>query len=403
LDHTDLSILLVIEGEIATTQLIEQLLKACGRFGIRYRKVHLASLTFRHLDSETIPLFVRCGDPGLRPWIELLRRARHPYLYYIDDNFWELLDDSAVGQYYRDPDVRQSLEFAVSHADQVLTNSEVLATYLQRFGSRVRVLPAFFDFGLIEGCIPERTSEVRIGFAGSATRANDLELIRAVIQPVLDRIPNAVFEFCGVMPRDIQPGERIRFFGHAASYADFVRFQAERNWAIGMAPLRDHPANRAKTNNKYREYGACRIPGVYSNMPPYQCSVEAGVTGLLVDPSSEAWLSAILLLAHRPEERRRIAAHAENDVRNKYSVVSVARTWDECIRETRAVLRRRPSHLIRAYLRGFVLLELSQGVRILWLQVQDAYSRGGVRMVLSKTVQRFTLPLIKALGQRGSK
>ncbi len=403
MDHTDLSILLVIEGEIATTQLIERLLKACRRFGIRYRKIHLASLTLRDLDGGTIPLFIRCGDPGLRPWIELLHRAHHPYLYYIDDNFWELVGDSPLGRYYRDPGVRQSLEFAVSHADQVLTNSEVLATYLERFGSRPRVLPAFFDFGLIEGCIPEPTPELRIAFAGSITREDDLELIRPVIQPVLDRIPNAVFEFCGVMPRDIEPGQRIRFFGHDASYTDFIRFQAERNWAIGLAPLRDHASNRAKTDNKYREYSACGIAGIYSDMPPYRGSVEDGVTGLLVGPSSEAWLSAILLLANRPEERRQIAAQAENDVRNRYSVVSVARTWNKCIRETHAALRSRQRHSLRADLRDFVSLELSQGVRILWLQVQDAYSKGGVRMVLSKTGQRVTLPLIQALGLRGSK
>uniref|UniRef100_Q01R67 Glycosyl transferase, group 1 n=1 Tax=Solibacter usitatus (strain Ellin6076) TaxID=234267 RepID=Q01R67_SOLUE len=403
MDHADLSILLVIEGEIATTQLIEQLLKACGRFGVRYQKVHLASLTFRHLGNATIPLFVRCGDPGLRRWIEILHRAHHPYLYYIDDNFWELLDDSPVGQYYRDPDVRRSLELAVSHADQVLTNSEILASYLKRFGSRARVLPAFFDFGLIEGCIPEPTPEIRIGFAGSATRAADLELIRPIIQPVLDRIPNAVFEFCGAMPRDIEPGRRIRFFGHAASYADFLRFQAERNWAIGLAPLRDHPANRAKTNNKYREYGACGIPGVYSDIPPYRDSVEPGITGLLVDASAEAWLSAILLLASRPDERMRISTQAEHDVRNKYSVVNVSRAWEYCMRETLAKLRRCPSHLKRAYLRDLVSLELSQGLRTLWSQVRDAYSKGGVRMVLSKTGRRVRLPFIKELGQRGSR
>jgi hypothetical protein len=256
---------------------------------------------------------------------------------------------------------------------------------------------------LIEGCIPEQTSELRIGFAGSATRTDDLELIRPVIQPILDHIPNAVFEFCGAMPREIQPDERIRFFIHATSYADFIRFQAKRNWAIGLAPLRDHPANRAKTNNKYREYGACSIPGVYSDMPPYQGSVEPGVTGLLVDPSSQSWLSAILLLAHRPDERKRIAGQAELDVRNRYSVVRVASTWNDCIRETGAALPRRRSDLIRAYLSSVVLLELSRGVRSLRLQVKDAYEKGGARMVLSKTSQRFTRGLIKTLGIRGSR
>jgi glycosyltransferase involved in cell wall biosynthesis len=359
-------------------------------------------MTLRHLDGGTIPLFVRCGDPGVRPWIELLHRTHHPYLYYIDDNFWEIPDDTPIGRYYHDPGVRQSLEMAVSHADQVLTNSAVLAAYLERFGSRCRVLPAFFDFGLIEGCIKEPTPELRIGFAGSVSRVVDLELIRPVIQPVLDRIPDAVFEFCGVMPRGLEPGRRIRFFGHEESYEDFIRFHTERNWAIGLAPLHDHAANRAKTDNKYREYSACGIAGIYSDMPPYRGSVDDGVTGLLVEPSTEAWLSAIFLLANRPDQRRRIAAQAEQDVRNRYSVVSVARTWNECIRETSAGLRRRQRHSLRAYLRGSVLSEASRGVRILWLQVQDAYGKGGVRMVLSKAGQRFTGRLIKVLGLRGS-
>ena len=394
---------MVIEDETATSQLVERLLYACRPFGVRYSKVLLASLTFGLLDRRTVPLFVRCGDPGLQLWIKLLRRANHPYLYYIDDNFWELQGDSPIAQYYRDPDVRQSLEFAVSHANQVLTNSDVLASYLQRFSARLRVLPAFFDFALIEGCVREETTELRIGFASSPSRGDDLELIRPVIEPVLDRIPNAVFEFCGVMPAGVLPSPRIRFFEHTSSYADFIRFQAGRSWAIGLAPLRDHPANRAKTNNKYREYGACSIAGVYSDMPPYQGSVEPGVTGVLVEASGEAWLSAILQLALEPDQRERIARRAERDVREKYCVASVAGVGADRIRETHNELGRRPpGHLTLAYLSGFVLKRWAREIQILWLQVQDAYRKGGTWMVLSKTAQRLWLGLVKALGMRGS-
>jgi hypothetical protein len=260
----DLNLLMVIEDEIATTQLIEQVLHACHPLGIRYTKVRLAEMTFGHLNSRTVPLFVRCGDPRLHLWIKLLRRAKHPYIYYIDDNFWEIQGDSPVAQYYREPEIRQSLELAVTHAHRVLTNSEVLASYLHRFSTHLRVLPPFFDFSLIEDCAREQSEELRIGFAGSVTRSEDLQLIASVIEPVLYRFPNAVFEFCGVMPPGICSGPRVRFFEHTSSYADFIRFQARRNWAIGLAPLRDTSANRAKTNNKYREYGACGIAGIYS-------------------------------------------------------------------------------------------------------------------------------------------
>jgi hypothetical protein len=390
LEQGEISVLLVIEGEIATTQLIERLLQASGQFGIRYRKILLGSLRLQDLERHTVPLIVRCGDPGLRLWIELLGRAGHPYLYYIDDNFWELQDDSPVGRYYRDPAVRESLAVAVSRASQVLTNSGVLASYLGRFSEHIRVLPAFFDFSLIDGCARAETSELRIGFAGSANRVDDLELIRPVIQPVLDHVPNSVFEFCGAMPPGVREGDRIRFFRYTDSYADFIRFQASRNWAIGLAPLRDHSANRAKTNNKYREYGGCGIAGVYSNIAPYQDCVIPEITGLLADASSDAWLSAILFLSRQSVERERIARRAEQDVRDKHCVLGVAGVWADRIREVHSELLNHPSHLRRAYYSGVVLTDMKRGARVATLQIQDAYRKGGMRMVISKTVQRVT-------------
>jgi hypothetical protein len=202
------------------------------------------------------------------------------------------------------------------------------------------------------------------------------------------------------MPPGIQQSPRIRFFEHTSSYADFIRFQAGRNWAIGVAPLRDNSANRAKTNNKYREYGACGIAGIYSDMPPYQGCVHPGVTGLLVEPSDEAWLAAILQLALQPDQRERIANRAERDVREKYCVAGVACVWGDCIRETHTQLLRRPSHLRLAYLNGFVLKRLERNIRLLALQVQDAYRKGGSWMVLSKTAERFLLSFQKILGLR---
>jgi hypothetical protein len=384
----ELSVLMVIEGEIATTQLLEQVLKAGGPFGVTYRKAQLSSLAIEDLDSQTVPLFVRCGDPWLRLWIKLLRRAGHPYLYYIDDNLWEIQGDSPLALYYRDSTVRDSLRLAVSQAHQVLTNSQVLASYLGRFTSRACVLPPVFDFGLIEGCAREATTEIRIGFAGSTGRRPDLEVVRPVVRQVLDRIPGAVFEFCGALPVGVEPGPGVRFFPYVDSYADFIRFQAKRNWAIGLAPLRDTVANRSKTNNKYREYGACAIAGVYSNIDPYRGCVEHGVTGLLADNQPECWLSAIERLAFGAQERYRIGERAEQDVRAKYSVDFVASVWADCIGRTRFELLQRPSHLKRAYWTGGLWGLMAGKLRILGLQVEDAYRKGGASMVLSKTARR---------------
>lgn len=386
--NCDLEVLMVIEGDIATTQLLERVLQACRPLGIAYSKAYLSQLTFGELRSGKLPLFVRCGDPELVVWIDLLRRAGQPYLYYIDDNFWEIHGDTPLARHYQDPRIRHSLEYAVTHAQLVLTNSDILTSFLRRFTSRLRTLPPFFDFDLIEHCVPESTHELRIGFAGSSTRGGDLELVRPIIQPVLDQVPNAVFEFAGVLPSGIQPGDRIRFFEHTTSYADYIRFQASRNWAIGLAPLLDSIANRAKTNNKYREYGACRIAGIYSDMPPYLGCVDHRSTGLLVGPDPQDWLASILELARNAELRGELGVGAEKDVRSRFCVKGVAAEWGDCLRSIRDLYPHRPVRWMRAYLGGILARRIAYTIYVLWLQVKDAYSKGGFPMVTKKTVQR---------------
>ena len=379
---------MVIEGEIATTHLIERILLACEPYGLRYRKQLLSALKIQDFYPNTIPLFVRCGDPALEHWIDLLHRAKHPYLYYIDDNFWRIQGDSPLARYYQHPIIRHSLEFAVTHANSVLTNSDELALFLARFNKHVQVLPAFFDFSLIDGCVRQSSEEVRIGFAGSPSRVDDLEIIRPIIFPILNMFPGAVFEFAGVMPRGIERSDRVRFFEYMPSYSAFVRFQAERNWSIGLAPLVDNEANRCKTNNKYREYGACKISGIYSDMPPYNKSVTQGVTGMLVDNLTEAWIAAVNRLVANSPERNEIVERAYDDVRNKHCVERVSAVWANFIETVDRYNNSHPSIPLKAVAKRAKFKKMRSKFDTLRMQVLAAHSMGGVPLVMRKSMTR---------------
>ena len=395
-----LDVLMVIEGEIATTHLIERILLACKPYGIRYRKQLLSALKMQDFHPNTIPLFVRCGDPALEHWVDLLRRAKHPYLYYIDDNFWRIQGDSPLARYYQHPIVRNSLQHAVTHASAVLTNSDELALFLACFNKQVKVLPSFFDFSLIDGCVRQSTEEIRIGFAGSLSRADDLSVIRPVIFPILNSFKNAVFEFAGVMPHGVEQSDRVRFFQHTPSYSAFVRFQAERNWSIGLAPLLDNEANRCKTNNKYREYGACKIPGIYSDMQPYKKSVMQDVTGLLVDNSTEAWIAAINRLVINSNERNEIGLQAYNDIREKHCVERVSGVWASCIENLGHQISAHPSIPLNAVARRINFKKMRSKIDTLRMQILAVHTMGGVPLVIKKSMTR----IIKmALPQRDVK
>ncbi|MFC4860145.1 glycosyltransferase family protein [Pseudomonas sp. MAHUQ-62] len=382
------NVLMVIEGEIATTQLIEQVLVAGARFGISYRKKLLSDLKLEDFGKRTIPLFVRCGDPSLELWVKSMSKAGYPYLYYIDDNFWKIEGDSLIAHYYQHPLVRRSLELAVSNAHCLLTNSDVLAEFLKQFNGRIRTLPAFFDFSLVKNNVRTSNRELRIGFAGSPSRVADLEIIKPLIAPVLADFPEAVFEFAGAMPKDINPSERVRFFPHTSDYAGFIRFKEDRNWAIGLAPLADTESNRCKTNNKYREYSACRIPGIYSNISPYQASVTSGVNGILVDNSTGSWLSAVNTLLTDEVLRNSITANAHADVRQKHSVEQVAESWAKVISEVNTLLQKNGTPRLRQPLFVQCAKQRLLHIESLWVRVSTIYQTDGLTGVVRKLAAR---------------
>ncbi|TPO12346.1 glycosyltransferase [Mesorhizobium sp. B1-1-5] len=382
------NILVVIEAEIATTHLIEQIMRACHEHGVRHKTQFLDRLQASEITPDVIPMFVRCADPLALWWAQILVDAKRPYAYYIDDNFWRIAGNTSLAAYYRHPVVRKSLEFAVSNAQAVIANSIELAKFVSSFNDRVTVLPTFFDFAAIDGVQPSPTDEIRIGFAGSPSRIDDLDLISGVIKPTLERFPKAVFEFAGVLPRDVTIGERIRFFPHTGDYDAYIKFQVARNWAVGLAPLVDHEANRGKTDNKYREYGACHIAGIYSNITPYSDVVKHSATGLLVDNTQASWLQALFILLEHTNRRETLAKCAFEDVKARYDVLHVSHTWASFFKQLAGHRANHPKPLDQG---GFNTKRFWRWLDRLKLHLSITYEEGGLPLITRRIIKRFKI------------
>ena len=109
----------------------------------------------------------------------------------------------------------------------------------------------------------------------------------------------------------------------------FPREVARSGFDVGLAPLLDDVFHRSKTNNKYREYGACRIAGVYSDVSVYASCVRHGETGLLVPSRPGAWFEAVARLVEEPGARERIQQQAREDVRSRHSQDETEAVWLE--------------------------------------------------------------------------
>ncbi|SPA38095.1 Glycosyl transferase, group 1 [Cupriavidus taiwanensis] len=329
-----IAVKLVIEGEIPTTHIVGRLVReAIGTNG-SVQQMFVPEFVPAQLAAHALPLLIRVGDPGGHQMLKWMIRRDIPFLYYVDDNFWELKGDTPLAQYYQAPEVRATLELAVRHAHTVIVNSPLLGAYLRdRFGAKVSVLRAPFDFSILaENCsrLPHPL-EMRIGFAGSVTREGDFVEIIPALERILADFSEVQFYFFGYCPPVLRNSSRVHFFPHVDSYEDFIRLKNECSLDIGLAPMADSESNLYKTNNKYREYGALHVAGIYSDSPPYRDSVRHGENGLLIPMDAEAWYEAIALLVRDHDLRDRIADAAYEDVREKYAQTTVAAQWRDLL------------------------------------------------------------------------
>lgn len=378
-------VLLIVEADIATTQLTEQLLSECEGFGVRYKKIYLSQLNEHAFTGSALPLFVRTADPVAVYWMEALKRSNIPYFYYIDDNFWLIGGDTPLAKYYRHPIIRRSLEFAIKNAHAVITNSAALREYILPKNHNTMLLPAFFDFSLLPARDAEPVDEYRIGFAGSASRDADLDILKDVIPYLLERRDNLAFEFIGCLPKWLEQGPKVRFFGHMHSYAEYIAFQAERSWKIGLAPLDNKTSNKYKTNNKYREYSAFRCAGVYSVSESYVDSVVDDVTGLLVENNTaECWISSIERYLDDESKRAAIVEKAYNDVYCRFNISAVATQWAALFQEGGHLLRDSKISPIHVSMWDGLLRMLSH----YWLLIEVSMYEGGLKLTAYRVLKK---------------
>jgi hypothetical protein len=320
-------VLLIIEGRIATVELIEQVLAYLSETTpLRTRTVQLTELSPEDFTADTFPLLVRTVDPLAMRLTAALRRARVPYGFYLDDNFWLLDPESKIGRHYRVPQVRKRLEAIVRGASPLIASTPLLRDFLRTKNENVIQLDSFFDFSFA-AAMPRRPARraLRGGFAASIQRGPDLRIVMDEVLMVLEAHDDLEFEIIGARDDSIPSHPRMRWFPYTHSYEEYIAFQRSRGWDFGLAPLGAAASNQYKTDNKYREYAALGVPGIYQDAAPY-AGVRDGETGLIAG-GTRSWREAMEMLIGDPALRQRIRNDARVDAEKRRGLSNVAPQW----------------------------------------------------------------------------
>jgi glycosyltransferase involved in cell wall biosynthesis len=330
--------LVVADGDIATTRLVTRELEAV------YPEVEIrtADALFGTRFEDRPVVISRLCHPSLSWLPQYLAERGIRYTYFLDDNFWELTPDvdRHLASFFNHPAVLATLDQFVRGANRVIVWSQLLRDYvLTRFpDADVVFAPPGVDASAIDRLLAKRTAaaeprggELRVGYP-TTRRPGVASLLSAIVAHFAAARGGAVrFEFVGWMPDELMGAPYATLFPHVADYAAYLDLVVSRRWDVGIAPLAGGRFESFKTDIKYREYGACRIPGIYSRVAPYSDVVVDGTTGRLADNDAGAWIAALEALVDSVRTREAIAAAAHDDVARHRDLRLTGRRFAELV------------------------------------------------------------------------
>ncbi|NOR69694.1 MAG: glycosyltransferase [Methylomarinum sp.] len=263
---------------------------------------------------------------------KILFESGKPIIYETDDLLTEIPPDHIY--YTAFAPYRPLILSFMANCDAVITSTDALKSKYEPYNAHCFVLDNLLNDKLWYQPFPNnkfhhRNRPLTIGFCGSPTHKPDLKCVEEAIERIYEKYVDQVqFSFFGCitdrlkrLPNTLYQEKYLR------NYAEFPPLLRSLEFDIGLAPLENTTFNSCKSNIKFLEYSACGIPGIYSNLSPYNNSVIDGKTGILTENTSDGWFNSISNLIESPVLSHQIAKAAYNDIWKRFSLSSNTNNW----------------------------------------------------------------------------
>ena len=225
----------------------------------------------------------------------------------------------------------------VNNSDKLVVSTDELKNRFNKLGlENVEIIRNYY----VEDALPLKpftfrgNETVKIGYFGTLTHDNDLELIHNVILRLKDMFSkkgvSVIFEIAGASIDDSIDWFNVRKIPYyPMSLHTFYDWLGKNSdWDIGIIPLVDNNFNRCKSELKYIEFSALGVPVVASNINVYNEAIVDGVNGYLASNEDE-WVDKLSILIEDPILRNGMVNNAHEDILKNYSLKSRANQWDE--------------------------------------------------------------------------
>ena len=251
----------------------------------------------------------------------------------IDDNFLDVHEKNPASKTFKQGKSKKAfLASALSLCDAVTVSTfplkEVLDKHFQlvhKVKVPIFVLPNFNDVKDWDYKQGSKNDWVTIGYMGSVSHAEDLDMVLPSLKKVLEKYPTVTFQLMGQLTHDDAKRifkkwkqdlrNRLFMVQPTLNFSEFPFWLSAQPWDIGIAPLIQSNFNECKSHIKWlEEYSMYKIPTVASKFYPYykdimgRDTIVDGETGLLCDENE--WVDKLSQLIENKQLRERLGQNA---------------------------------------------------------------------------------------------
>ena len=261
---------------------------------IEYRPVKMLQMTQEDFEWADIVVIGRLDGQAEYNLAQTFHDAGKRLIYVIDDDLLNVPEGIQSAPHYAQEPIRQSILGMMGLSEGILSPSPLLLEKYATKEGQLKLLTEEPALDAIPYAPHDPEAPIKIGFAGSVDRANDVQnLLGDALRQIKKEYGDQVaFEFFGVeIPLAKELGARV--LPYTMDYADYRRVLNESGWDIGLAPMPDSPFCACKHYNKFIEYAAAGVVGIFSDHEPYARLHRTIGLGLFCENTTEEWVNAL--------------------------------------------------------------------------------------------------------------
>lgn len=261
----------------------------------------------------------------------VMEKSGLKHIMDLDDNLYNIDEFNPVELYYKNNEGLKDIQrIIINDCENLTVTTKYLKNLSEEYGRTkpTYVLPNYIDLDLYKFDFTKKKKpdkKINIVYQGSTTHYTDIvksgivEASKMINEKYGKRVK---FVFIGMIPEEIEdvlPNGRCDYIDGKSDFFEWVDLWKEKmgNMDIAIAPLNHSGFNYGKSEIKFYEASACKLPFIGSNTPNYQRVVRSGVNGFTVRNEPIEWFNHLCALIENPDLRREFGEQAYKDVQDK--------------------------------------------------------------------------------------